>query len=103
MVGGCVSFGMYLECKYISYEELQLDITSFEFLALMSIVTDRMRDIFLSITLSMFPGTLVGQEASTIFGWTLIIVLCVLVLRRPSVCLLPKETQTKCQGKGSST
>lgn len=46
MVGGCVSLGMYLECKYISHEELQLDITSFEFLAFMSIVTDRMKTSF---------------------------------------------------------
>lgn len=94
---------MYLECKYISHEELQLDITSFKFLALVPIVTDRMKNIFLSITPSMFPGTPVGHEASTVFGWTWIIVLCVSVLRRPPVCLLPKEVQTKCQGKGSST
>lgn len=77
MVGGCVSLGMYLECKYISHQELQLDITSFEFLALVSIVIDRMKTIFLSITPSMFPGTPVGQEASTVFGWTCIILSCV--------------------------
>lgn len=70
MVRGCVSLGIYLECKYISHEELQLDVTSFEFLALTSIVIDKMRNIFLSITPSMFPGTPVGQEASTVFGWT---------------------------------